>query len=332
MEMDFTNQLVRMMAACADRKDLDVKEPPSNEEIRKAIQFMLEKSLFFHPQIVDKWHGEMVENYKDNKGLFVRFSKTMKDIRKGDDGVYYYEKDRRRFLIDKDGNAKVRQIIKENTGEIVSQGANSTVKFVKISHVWGKATDPFYFTSLWNIVLIPAYCNDLMDKLKGNIPEIVQSVFRAVCRKIYEVEKKLSDFGLQDNVDNVKNATKVVLRNENDKTYVKVVIPVVGEIDNVQLNYLGGSSRREPEAVPVQVLVDPESYDEKDIAAYSLFEGLSPGTRSSYKSYLHGVLSLLDRIKEKELFSDLDVKPKTLSNYKSPINRVLDNLMDLERD
>jgi hypothetical protein len=330
MGKDFTNQLVRMMAACADKGGMDVEIIPSNEEICKAVRFMLEESLFFHPQIVDGWHGEMVNSYRDNKGLYVRFSKKMKDVKKGNDGVYYYEKDKKRFLIDKDGNAKVRQVIKENTGEIVSQGTNSSIKFVKISHVWGEATNPFYFTSLWNIVLIPAYCNDLMDKLKGDIPEIVQSVFRAVCREIYEVKEKLSGFGLHDDVG---NDTKVVVLND-DKTCVRVEIPKVGVIDSVQLHYLGNPFGPEQKSEDVHALdlVNPESYDEKDIAAYSLLEDLSSDSRTSFKSCLNGVLSLLDRIKEKGMLSELGVKPKTLSNYKWPINRVLNNLEDLERD
>ena len=33
-----------------------------------------------------------------------------------------------------------------------------------ISHIWGRAIDPRYFTSLWNIVLVPAWANHLLDK------------------------------------------------------------------------------------------------------------------------------------------------------------------------
>ncbi len=327
--MDFTNQLVRMMAACADKGGMDVEITPSKEEIVKAVRFMLEESLFFHPDVVKEWHEEMLKSYADG-GLYVRFSQKIKDVQKGEDGVFFYERDGKRYNVDKDGNAKVRDIIRKKTGQIVSQGANSTIKFVKISHIWGEATNPFYFTSLWNIVLIPAYCNDLMDKLKGRIPAIVQGVFRAVCREIYQVREKLSDFGLQENVE---NATKVAFL-DDDKACVRVEIPDVGVIDKVRLNYLGVPSlnEQEPEVIYAQELVDPESYSEKEIAAYSLLEGLKKDSQASYISNIRKILSLLDKVKAKGFLPDLELKPKTVSNYKAALRKVLAYLEDLGRN
>src|SRR5690606_20131311 len=48
--------------------------------------------------------------------------------------------------------------------QLVSGGRSSTVKNYTISHVWGLASHPLFFSALWNVVLIPAHFNYLMDK------------------------------------------------------------------------------------------------------------------------------------------------------------------------
>lgn len=90
---------------------------------------------------------------------------------------------------DKDGNEEVRRIIKNSTGFDVSNGAKSNIINYKISHIWQNAFDPRYFTNLWNIVLVPSWANDLLDKTKFANLFILQLIntYRAVCEKYYQM-------------------------------------------------------------------------------------------------------------------------------------------------
>lgn len=92
--------------------------------------------------------------------------------------------------IDEDGNRKVRDLIKDKTGYLVSAGEKSTFLFYKISHIWGQAFDPRYFTNLWNIVLVPAWANDLLDKSnsKDELTILFQQVIKKVCIKYYKMK------------------------------------------------------------------------------------------------------------------------------------------------
>ena len=80
------------------------------------------------------------------------------------------------------GNARVCQLIKDRTG--YNLGATSDKKHFRnfiISHIWGHAIDPRYFTNLWNIVLVPAWANHLLDKDEEGT---LASTFKATIQKI----------------------------------------------------------------------------------------------------------------------------------------------------
>lgn len=64
-----------------------------------------------------------------------------------------------------------------------------------ISHIWPDTADPFYFSSLWNVVIIPAHCNDIMDKDPTLHPIVaaIQNLFRAICYKLYGPNNYLTD-------------------------------------------------------------------------------------------------------------------------------------------
>lgn len=91
------------------------------------------------------------------------------------------------------GNARVCQLIKDRTG--YDLGTTTNKKHFRnfiISHIWGHAIDPRYFTNLWNIVIVPAWANHLLDKdEKGTLA----STFKATIQKIIT---ELYDF---DNID-----------------------------------------------------------------------------------------------------------------------------------
>ena len=100
------------------------------------------------------------------------------------------------IIIDYDGNDFVRTAIHRYTGVWVCE--NNRVNMLRnyvISHIWPDTADPFYFSSLWNVVIIPAHCNDIMDKDPKSHPivAIIQNLFRAICYQLYKPNNYLAD-------------------------------------------------------------------------------------------------------------------------------------------
>ena len=91
------------------------------------------------------------------------------------------------------GNARVCQLIKDRTG--YDLGTTTNKKHFRnfiISHIWGHAIDPRYFTNLWNIVIVPAWANHLLDKdEKGTLA----STFKATIQKIITELYDFNNFG-----------------------------------------------------------------------------------------------------------------------------------------
>lgn len=100
------------------------------------------------------------------------------------------------IIIDYDGNDFVRDAIHRYTGVWVCKNNKmNLLRNYKISHIWGRTYDPFYFSSLWNVVIIPAHCNDIMDKDPKLHPivAIIQNLFRAICYLLYDPNNYLTD-------------------------------------------------------------------------------------------------------------------------------------------
>ena len=86
------------------------------------------------------------------------------------------------------GNARVCQLIKRCTGYALGDKADErNFKNCIISHIWGNAIDPRYFTNLWNIAIVPAWANHLLDKdetgtlgskLKATIQKIITELYK----------------------------------------------------------------------------------------------------------------------------------------------------------
>lgn len=100
------------------------------------------------------------------------------------------------IIIDYDGNDFVRTAIHRYTGVWVCE--NNRVNMLRnyvISHIWPDTADPFYFSSLWNVVIIPAHCNDIMDKdpKSHHVVAAIQKLFRAICYLLYNPNKYLAD-------------------------------------------------------------------------------------------------------------------------------------------
>ena len=100
------------------------------------------------------------------------------------------------IIIDYDGNAFVRTAIRRYTGVWVCEHnrVNMLRNYV-ISHIWPSTADPFYFSSLWNVVIIPAHCNGIMDKNPKlhHLVAAIQNLFRAICYLLYNPNNYLTD-------------------------------------------------------------------------------------------------------------------------------------------
>ena len=174
----------------------------TNEFIKLAI----ENSYFFSVDIVKKRQSELATLFQ-NKSQIPARKTTKKDSGASDyaqeekDGTFYYceQKNGVRIPIevDKDGNRKVRSLINSYVGYWAGNGKeNSNFVNYTISHIWGRAFDPRYFTSLWNIVLVPSWANTLMDKVptKSSLESMLQSTIKKICSELYkDVDKRMVD-------------------------------------------------------------------------------------------------------------------------------------------
>jgi hypothetical protein len=105
--------------------------------------------------------------------------------------LYYYDANNNAICpIEKDsnGNARVNQMI----NDIFGYGQPITKFFQNyiISHIWGNAFDPRYFTSLWNLVLVPAWANHLLDKSSaedGSVAKKLLDTVKAICAENYNM-------------------------------------------------------------------------------------------------------------------------------------------------
>ena len=190
------------------------------------IKMAVESSYFFDPDLVDKTSTNL------NQARFTEDPTiNIQGAKKGATNVTYTI-DGLNFpgvTVDKDGNAFVRKLINEKTGVTVSQGQNSLIQNTIISHVWGRAYDPRYFTSLWNIVLIPAWANSLMDKeeaVPGSLASKMRATYMAICSELYA--KTFND----PNKLNSINLTKPQIKNPNDVIHGVYVINVIQESPN----------------------------------------------------------------------------------------------------
>lgn len=169
------------------------------------IEMAVESSYFFEPELVKKRFVEMLVDP-------FSFPKRMENEDDNDKN---------------NGNKPVCSLINEYTG--YNLNVNTDVKPFRhyiISHVWGNASDPRYYTALWNVVLIPAWANHLMDKsdrLVGTLASRLKSTFQAICIKLYNLNNpNLYNWPGMNMTCPPVDATADVLRGKYD---VRVIMP-----------------------------------------------------------------------------------------------------------
>ncbi|GMQ59920.1 hypothetical protein AN1V17_43200 [Vallitalea sediminicola] len=187
------------------------------------VLHFVQNILFFRPEIVtnqsEKFHIRRGKGYK----IPVRYSTKFKDLyliknsnekellnvknrheayRVTSDNEIFHPGMQTNIIVDRDGNRFVREIIKEYTGILVSQGSNSNIINYTISHVWGNTENPYFFSLLWNITLIPTYLAFILDKPDNhNLIIDIKNLVKAICMKLYSPNKLMKSDNLVDEVN-----------------------------------------------------------------------------------------------------------------------------------
>ncbi len=204
---------------------------------REFINHYFSSVLFFDTKSVSIQANKIKENIKNNEKIPVRFSTKAKahfyfhknnNLNKKHSKNFKNRKEARIFaeandlfhnesnikvLTDKDGNYYVRKEIFNYTGYRVSQGAISDYKNYTISHVWGNTSNPYFFTSLWNISLIPQTFSFILDKSKNNssLVKKIQIITEILHQKLYCINSIFKcAFDFEEDYSKYKDETIIV--------------------------------------------------------------------------------------------------------------------------
>ena len=240
---------------------------------KRRIETKLGKKLTKHE--IDCLNSIKDKLTKDLNYLEARYTTDEKiiennsSVTKCDKAIYTIEGKQYRVDIDKDGNDSVRSLITNKTGITISQGKESLFQNTIISHVWGRAYDPRFFTSLWNIVLIPAWANSLMDKEDApanTLASKMQNTYMAICSLLYR--EKLKDI-IWENLDmdgfpKVKVKEDIILQDytfniikEKEGTPKNVTIVIDKRIEKQEkLNQLKDEKYETPPRSPLAPVVN----------------------------------------------------------------------------
>ena len=162
----------------------------------KFIKWAIEQSYFFAPDIVAERMNKLIEDL-ENKTTPLPARKTTKNDKDAEEGyshsemggnIYYIEGNIKiPVTLSKDGNDFVRSLISNETGFTIGAGKDTIFQNYIISHLWGRAYDPRYYTNFWNIVLVPAWANSLLDKNgeEGSLASKLKATFMAISKKLY---------------------------------------------------------------------------------------------------------------------------------------------------
>ena len=167
----------------------------------KFIKWAIEQSYFFDPDIVAERMNKLIKDL-GNKTTPLPARKTTKNDKDAEEGyshskmggnIYYIEGNIKiPVTLSKDGNDFVRSLISNETGFTVGAGKDNIFQNYIISHLWGRAYDPRYYTNFWNIVLVPAWANSLLDKNgeEGSLASKLKATFMAISKKLYMAKRE----------------------------------------------------------------------------------------------------------------------------------------------
>lgn len=231
----------------------------SDEVKREALaRHMVQQSYFFTKEDVDRRHEE-IKNMLTNltEKVPVRYStrqespyydeshqqrsfdsKNQAASVTSSDTIYYKLNEKYiPVVVDTDGNRAVRRLINSVTGKVIAQGASSDFKYAVISHIWGNASNPLFFTNLWNLVIVPTYLNPILDKnaedatgmasFYNSAVSYVIKYFRKLCYEKYDLRSKINEyneilgFDCSDFFGNIDNNLNVHMGDIAESHYLK---------------------------------------------------------------------------------------------------------------
>ena len=197
------------------------------------IRYAIEQSYFFHPEIVKDRMNKIRDSFVSGKALPAR-RKGRKQV---DTGIRIDEETGVEMLVDvdPDGNKNVREIISDYTGYTI--GSKKIIRNYIISHLWGQAFDPRYFTNLWNIAIVPAWANSLLDKnddssplaaeFKATIMKVAKELYHLADKKSYWDDLKMSEPSVGSNAKAATYEVKLLCRKEDGRELGAIVVQTV---------------------------------------------------------------------------------------------------------
>ena len=170
--------------------------PAMGGNINNFVKLALENSYFLNKTATISIHNDLIINIGTGTPVYARESNAVQQVI---NGIRYFVDGTLQIpiLADPDGNTAVRDIIEKNTGYTVSSGYNDFFTNFKISHIWSNANDPRFFTSFWNIAIVPAWANDILDKKNSGmqLAKTMINTYKAICDKLYRVTSLGKKFG-----------------------------------------------------------------------------------------------------------------------------------------
>lgn len=172
------------------------------------VKLAIESSYFLNATAINKRHNDLLNMLHNGVPIPARKSSDSKIQKLINNQLSFVSGNTIIPIVkDPDGNKEVRKLIENITGYSVSSGYDCFFTNFKISHIWGQAYDPRMFTSLWNIVIVPAWANDLLDKTntQNDLAQKMINTFKAVCEKLYATSQKWNTLGLNNVVSSKSN-------------------------------------------------------------------------------------------------------------------------------
>lgn len=196
---DFWTSIV--IAVSIDGYTALLNAPSFNGSIDAFVRLAVESSCFMSKTAVRDQQNALVSDIKSGFPVWARHSTDKKVQYQNTNGILVFDDGKGTIIPikeDPDNNRAVRDLIEGVTGFTISAGADSFFTNFKFSHIWQNAIDPRYFTSLWNIVLVPAWANDILDKTTSNsvLSKKMLNTFKAVCEKLYGTSAYWTQLGI----------------------------------------------------------------------------------------------------------------------------------------
>ena len=205
---------------------------------KKFVKLVVESCLFFDKGIVEDRWDEIIktqQNYplparwSNNNNSYTPRNPSLSNPKKF---IKEFKNNNYKQWVDINGgprgsrkkseNRDVEKLITEYTGYTLA-GKGAIIRNYIISHIWGNASDPRYFTNFWNIVLVPAWADFLLPKSTSSVfvPKSVASILTATIMKICDEYYDMSRFTWNTmNMNKPQNInTNDILRNKPNENY-----------------------------------------------------------------------------------------------------------------